>query len=193
MAPLARPATLADLLARSDRDRLELVAGELMPKAAPTAEHGRGQVSTGGSLRRRFDRKPGGRWPGGWWFAAETHVAYPTGAVYCHDLVGWRRDRVPEFPTGFGVRVRPDWVCEVLSPRNEKRDFVDKPRTLHAAEVPHYWILDAQEKLLIVHRWSPDGYTMVLSASADETVRAEPFDAVELRVSVLFGDDDDDE
>lgn len=64
---------------------------------------------------------------------------------------------------------------------------------MHAAEVPHYWILDAQEKLLIVHRFSPDGYTMVLSAGADETVRAEPFDAVELRVAVLFGDDDDDE
>lgn len=192
MAPLARPATPADLLARPDRERLELVGGELVPKAAPTAEHGRGQGATVSSLRRRFDRKPGGRWPGGWWFATETHVQYATG-VFCHDLVGWRRDRVPEFPTGFAVRVRPDWVCEILSPRNEKRDFVDKPRALHAAEVPHYWILDAQEKLLIVHRWSPDGYTMVLSAGADETVRAEPFDAVELRVAVLFGDDDDDE
>jgi|JI10StandDraft_1071094.scaffolds.fasta_scaffold777205_1 Uma2 family endonuclease len=193
MAPLARPATPAELLARPDRDRLELVGGELVQKAAPTAEHGRGQGATIKSLGRRFDRKPGGRWPGGWWFATETHVHYPSGVVFCHDLVGWRRDRVPEFPTGFAVRVRPDWVCEVLSPRNEKRDFVDKPRALHAAEVPHYWILDAQERLLIVHRWSPDGYTMVLSAGADETVRAEPFGAVELRVAVLFGDDDDDE
>ena len=34
---------------------------------------------------------------------------------------------------------------------------------------------------------------MVLPAGADESVRAEPFDAVELRVAVLFGDDDDDE
>ncbi len=192
MAPVARPATPADLLARSDRDRFELVGGELVPKVAPTAEHGRGQGATIASLRRRFDRKPGGRWPGGWWFATETHVHYSS-AVFCHDLVGWRRERVPEFPTGFAVRVRPDWVCEILSPRNEKRDFVDKPRTLHAAEVPHYWILDAHEKLLIVHRWSPAGYTMVLSAGADETVRAEPFEAVELRVAVLFGDDDDDE
>ncbi len=193
MAPLARPATLADLLARPDRDQIELVGGELVPKAAPTAEHGRGQGATVGSLRRRFDRKPGGRWPGGWWFAAETHVQYPAGVVFCHDLVAWRRDRVPEFPTGFAVRARPDWVCEVLSPRDEKRDFVDKPRVMHAADVPHYWILDVQEKLLIGHRWSVDGYTMVLSAGADETVRAEPFDAVELRVAVLFGDDDDDD
>jgi Uma2 family endonuclease len=193
MAPLARPATPADLLARPDRDRVELVGGELVMKAAPTAEHGRSQGATVGSLRRRFDRKPGGRWPGGWWFATETHVQYPNGAVFCHDLVGWRRDRVPEFPTGFAVNVRPDWVCELLSPRNQKRDFVDKPRTLHAALVPHYWILDAQEKVLMAHRHGHDGYIMVLSAGADETVRAEPFDAIELRVAVLLGDDDDDE
>ena len=193
MAPQARPVTPLELLARGDRDRLELIGGTLTPKVAPTAEHGRGQGATVRALGRRFDRKPGGRWPGGWWFATETHVQYPDGAVYCHDVVGWRRDRVPEFPTGFAVRVRPDWVCEILSPRNEKRDFVDKPRTLHAAEVPHYWILDAQEKLLIAHRWSPDGYTMVLSAGADESVHAPPFDGVELRVAVLFGDDDDDE
>ena len=193
MAPLPRPATASDLLARSDRDRLELIAGALVEKAAPTAEHGRGQNAVGGSLRRRFDRKPGGRWPGGWWFATETHVSYPTGAVFCHDVVGWRRDHVAAAPTGFPVRDRPDWVCEVLSPSNEKRDFVDKPRTLHAAEVPHYWILDVREKILIVHRWSSAGYTMVLSAGVDEAVRAEPFEQVELRVAVLFGDDDDDE
>jgi hypothetical protein len=31
----------------------------------------------------------------------------------------------------------------------------------------------------------------VLIADRDERVRAEPFDAIELRVAVLFGDDDD--
>ena len=63
---------------------------------------------------------------------------------------------------------------------------------LHAAEVPHYWILDPDEQILLVHRWSPDGYTVVQRAGAGETIRAEPFDAIELHVSALFGDDDDD-
>jgi hypothetical protein len=40
-------------------------------------------------------------------------------------------------------------------------------------------------------RWHPDGYVEVLSADRDEHVRAEPFEAIELRVAVLFGDDDD--
>jgi Uma2 family endonuclease len=81
---------------------------------------------------------------------------------------------------------RPDWACEVLS--HKKRDMVIKPSTLHAAQVPHYWVLDHKEKLLFVHRWSPEGYLVVLNAAAGQTVRAEPFDAIEISVSELFGD-----
>ena len=48
------------------------------------------------------------------------------------------------------------------------------------------------EQILLVHRWSPDGDSVVLRAAAGDTVRAEPFDAIELRVGVLFGEEDDD-
>lgn len=40
-------------------------------------------------------------------------------------------------------------------------------------------------------RWSADGYVVVQRAAAGETIRAEPFDAIELRVGALFGDEDD--
>jgi Uma2 family endonuclease len=91
------------------------------------------------------------------------------------------------------VRIRPDWVCEILSPSNEKRDLVDKMRVLREAGVPHYWILRPDEKVLVGHRLEPNGYLVALSASTGETVRAEPFDAVELPVGVLFGDEDEEE
>jgi hypothetical protein len=45
--------------------------------------------------------------------------------------------------------------------------------------------------VLLVHRWSRDGYTVVQRATSGETIRAEPFDAIELRVGELFGDEDD--
>jgi hypothetical protein len=38
-------------------------------------------------------------------------------------------------------------------------------------------------------RWSADGYVTVLRAESHETVRPEPFQAIELHVGVLFGDD----
>jgi Uma2 family endonuclease len=82
-------------------------------------------------------------------------------------------------------------VCEIVSPKHEPRDFIEEPRVLHAAEVPHYWILDPAARLLLVHRWSRDGYVVVQRAAAGETVRAEPFDAIELAASALLGDDED--
>ena len=40
-------------------------------------------------------------------------------------------------------------------------------------------------------RWGPQGYILLLSAGRGDKVRAEPFDAIELPVGVLFGDDEE--
>jgi Uma2 family endonuclease len=171
-APRTQLATAADLL---EDGRAEVIHGVIVQKASPSAEHGASQLAFGATISRRFQRSPGGRWPGG----------------YLHDVVGWRRDRVPARPTGRPVRIKPDWACELLSPSNAKRDLVDKFSVLHRNAVPHYWIADPVEQTLIVHRWQPDGYLVVLTAAAGDVVRAEPFDAVELAVATLFGADDE--
>ena len=189
VAPSRTVATFADLLAHDDSDRLEIVDGEIIEKAAPSPNHSMTEnllaVAVG-----PFNRRPGGRGPGGWWIFTEIHVEYQAAEIYCHDTAGWRRDRLATRPNSWPVRIRPDWVCEILSPRHERNDLVVKPRVLHAAEVPHYWVVDPEERILLVHRWS-EGYTIVQRAAAGETVRAEPFEAIELRVGVLSGDDDD--
>ncbi|HET7504438.1 MAG TPA: Uma2 family endonuclease [Kofleriaceae bacterium] len=195
MAATHRPrkAAFAELEALGDDVSAEIIRGAIVEKASPTMEHGRSQLMTGRVLGRRFDRRPGGRRPGGWWFGTEVDVESETHELYRHDLVGWRRDRVPDCPRGRPVRLRPDWVCEMLSPSNEKRDLIDKLRVLHVAGVPHYWIGNPEEKTLVVHRWEPRGYLIALTAAAGDVVRAEPFDAVELPIDVLFGDVDDDD
>ena len=189
--PRPAPATAEDLVARADSDRLEIVAGELVEKAAPSPGHSFAEAKLAVAVDP-YNRRPSSRGPGGWWIFTEIHVEYPRGEIYCHDVAGWRRDRLALRPTEWPVRVRPDWVCEIVSPRHERNDLVIKPRTLHGAEVPHYWLVDPEEQLLLVHRWSPDGYTVVQRATAGETIRAEPFDGIELRVGVLFGHDEDD-
>ena len=191
VTPSQKPATFEDPLAREDPDRLEIIGGEIVEKASLSPRQSHAEIKLAVAVDP-FNRKPGRRGPGGWWIFTEIHVGYPSSEVYCHDTAGWRRDRVPTRPTEWPVRIRPDWVCEIVSPKHERHDLVDKPRVLHATEVPHYWILDPDERILLVHRWSPDGYTVVQRAAAGETVRAEPFEAIELRVGVIFGDDDDD-
>lgn len=183
-------ATVADLVARGDYDRLEIVGGEIVEKAMPSFLHSLGERALGAVLDPFSGRVGGPRGPGGWWIVSEVHVEYATGELYCHDLAGWRRDHVPTRIETFPVRMAPDWVCEIVSPTHEKTDFVTKPRVLHRAKVPHYWILHPEERVLLVQRWSPDGYVTVQQASAGETVRAEPFEAIEIVVGELFGDDE---
>ena len=87
------------------------------------------------------------------------------------------------------MRVRPDWVCEVLSPSNASTDTVKKLRTLHAHKVPYYWLADPDRRTLTVLRWEGAGYLAILNAEAGELVRAEPFETLELRTGPIFGDD----
>jgi Uma2 family endonuclease len=186
-----RAATFADLVGLHDDVRAEIVHGDVVEKAHPTAEHGVAQRAVGGFVGRRFHRRGGGRWPGGWWIATEVDVEYRPHEVCRHDVVGWRRDHVAKCPSGRPVRTRPDWVCEILSPSNERRDLVDKMRVLRDAGVPHYWIVNPEEKVLIVHRLDEKGWVVVLSAGEGDTVRAEPFEGVDLRIGVIFGDEDE--
>jgi Uma2 family endonuclease len=195
LIPMAAPArkTFADLALLGEDTHAEVIHGELLQKALPSAEHGGAQTSLLAWLHRRFDRKPGGRWPGGWWIRAEVHIECASSEVHCPDLSGWQRTRMPDRPAGWPVRQRPDWVCEVLSPGHEKRDRVDKLEVLLSAGVPHYWLLDRDEKILQIYRHEPNGYLLVQSVSSGETVRLEPFDAVELHTDIVFGDLDDEE
>jgi Uma2 family endonuclease len=78
-----------------------------------------------------------------------------------------------------------------VSDSNRATDTVVKLRRYHQAGVRHYWILDQVDRTLTVHRHMPDGYLVALRAEASERVRAEPFDSIELYMSVLLGSDDE--
>lgn len=183
------PKTLADWLAAPEDARLELIDGELIEKAAPTFEHGSAQTLTAGAIAGPFHRRPGGPGgPGGWWIATEVDVAID-GRGYRPDICGWRRDRMPTPPKERPVTARPDFICEIVSESNRAVDTVTKLRRYHQAGVSHYWINDQVDRTLTVHRHTSDGYLVALRAGEDETVRAEPFESVELEVRVLLGGD----
>ena len=68
------------------------------------------------------------------------------------EVVGWRRDRVPEFPRGVPIMVRPDWVCEILSASTERIDRVKKMRIYRRDGVAHVWLLNPVSETLEVYR-----------------------------------------
>ena len=184
-----RLATAKDLLALPPDVSAEIIGGVIVEKAMPSFDHGRSQ----GCVREHigpFDRRPGGRSPGGWWIGLEVDVEYEAHEVYRHDLVGWRRERVPEPPRERPVGVRPDWACEVLSPSNWANDTVKKFQTLQRCGVPHYWLVDLEHRYLTIYRLVDSGlYAVAALAQPGQRMRLEPFDAIEIEVGVLFGDD----
>jgi Uma2 family endonuclease len=187
-----RLATLDDLLALplEERERYELIDGVLVGQGARSGKHGRVQRKLSAYVDP-YDRRPGGRWPGGWWFGANVDVYFDAAYTLRPDVAGWRREHLAEPPEDAVVRVRPDWTCEILS-SNRRNDLIKKKRVYHRHEVPHYWIIDPDEETLLVYRWAAEGYVEVLTAERGERVHAEPFEATELIVSELFGDADDD-
>ena len=161
-----------------------------VPKEAARYEHSDAQRGVAVAVGSPFHRRSGPGGPGGWWIATEAEVAYP-GWTFLHDLAGWKRDRLPSKPSGRSVKETPDWVCEILS-TNRKHDTITKFEVLARAGVRHYWLIDVDARELVVHRFERDAWIRVgafVASEPGERARIEPFEAAELEVAVLFGDD----
>ena len=192
-APALAAATVDDLLAIPADERChEILNGELIRKAMPSGPHGRAQFRLGTEIGGPYDRRAGHGGPGGWIFATEVEIQFEARNVFRPDVAGWRRPRLSRLPAETPLGVRPDWVCEILSPSNKQNDLFKKLRVYQRCQVAHYWIIDPDAEALAVYRWTPDGYLLVLTSESRERVRAEPFDAVELSVHELIAGDEDD-
>lgn len=179
------PATLADLEALPDNVIGEIIDGELHVQPRPATPHAQASSTLGGVLIGPFRLGKGG--PGGWIILDEPELhlgRLPD--VLVPDLAGWRREKLPERPATSAINIAPNWVCEVLSPSTALKDR-GKKLPIYAREgVDHVWLIDPEVKSLDVLRRNGDVWTIVGTFGEDERVRAEPFDAVELDLSILW-------
>ena len=183
MALVARRlATSTELFAIPEEQRFhEVIDGEIVQKASPTFEHGAAQAKLSESVGP-FNRRPGGGRPGGWWIVSEVEIELEAHQVYRPDLSGWRRDHVPERPSGTPIRIRPDWVCEILSPRTRSYDQRTKKPFYARSGVQFIWYVDIQARTLTVSRLHEGRWLEIGTFIDDDVVRAEPFEAAEIRL-----------
>jgi Uma2 family endonuclease len=189
---LDRPATRADLNSLPRTYRGEILAGTLYAFPRPRARHQRAGGTLYQDLCGPFDRGRGG--PGGWWILIEPGVELPGEDEFSPDVAGWRRERMPHLPRKGAIQTVPDWICEVLSPRTRSYDHVTKRRYYAAIGVSYLWYVDPFARTLTASKLEGGRWVELGAWQDDETVRTEPFDAVEVNLSPLWeGFDDEDE
>lgn len=187
--PNLRADVVAGYLNAPDTMVAEVIDGELFVMPRPRRQHARAAGKLGGKLDGPFDEGRGG--PGGWVFLPEPelHLGRKPDIVV-PDLVGWRRDRLPEDfmadEAPAAIDLAPDWVCEVLSEGTEAKDRGKKRRVYRRERVGHYWLVDPRDKSLEVYRLVEGKWLEVDTYEGDVVVRAEPFDAIELELATLW-------
>jgi Uma2 family endonuclease len=186
--PARRRATYDDLLRAPPHKVAEILDGELILSPRPAGPHSAAASALGEELGPPFKRGRGG--PGGWIILDEPEL-HLLGNVAVPDLAGWRRETMGSIPNQTQFTVRPDWVCEVLSASTERYDRADKVPLYARAGTSHAWLVNPIQRTLEVLRLSSDqpGQWLTLGLFRDDAkVRAQPFEAFELDLAVLWQD-----
>lgn len=181
--PAKRGATYEDLLNVPPHRVAEIIDGELHTSPRPALPHAGASSSLGYLLSGPFRFGIGG--PGGWIILDEPELHLHANVVV-PDLAGWRRERMPELPKGPAMELAPDWLCEVLSPSTEARDRADKLPLYARESVGHVWLINPELRTLEVLRRQETQWVLVAIWKGESKVRAEPFEAIELDMALLW-------
>lgn len=185
-SPARKPATYEDLLRLPDDKIGEIVDGDLYASPRPAIPHVLAHSALNSELGGPFQFGRGG--PGGWWILVEPELQL-AGDTLVPDVSGWRRQRLPTVPDAAVITVAPDWVCEVLSPSTERLDRTRKLPAYARHGVGHAWLVNPRTRTLEVFRREQHTWVLAATHGDDAIVRAEPFDAIEIDLLRLWGEE----
>ena len=183
MTAAKKLATYDDLVTLAPNMIGQIVFGTLHAHPRPAVPHALATSALGEELGPPFKRGRGG--PGGWLILDEPEL-HLGADILVPDLGGWRRARLPEAPRTAFFTLSPDWVCEVLSPSTSALDRGDKLKVYAREGAANVWLVDPGSQTLEVLLLDGETYRILDVFSGDRKVRAIPFDAIELDLSVLW-------
>ncbi len=179
----SRQATYQDVLDAPPHKVAEVIAGTLHAHPRPAMRHAWASSRHGGRLDDPFN--PGSGELCGWWIVdkPELHLGED---IVVPDLVGWRRETMPEYPDAAYCKIAPDWVCEVLSPCTRQLNLGEK-RDLYAREgVRHLWFVDPDARTLEAFELQNGQWLLLATPVDDAPVSLPPFDAITFPLDALW-------
>jgi Uma2 family endonuclease len=176
--------TYEDLVAVPEPLVAELIDGDLLTCPRPRPRYANAASALGGLLFDPFRRGIGG--PGGWTILVESELHLGED-VLVPDLAGWRRERFAAVDLDtVGIKVAPNWVCEVLSPSTARIDRARKLPIYAREHVGHAWLVDPVAQTLESFQLSNDHWTLLATYEGSTKARVTPFDAIEIDLPMLW-------
>jgi Uma2 family endonuclease len=175
--------TVADLDAcPDDNNRYELIEGELFVSRSPRLPHQlvlqNLQVTLGNYLR---SHPIGILVPGAGAVFSEYDAVIP-------DLVFVRSERWEQIVANDRFVGAPDLVVEVLSPgpENKRRDFVVKRQLYAKYGVEEYWIVDIENRTVLVHRLESQGLEQIAELTDGDAISSPLLPEFRVNVTGIF-------
>jgi Uma2 family endonuclease len=170
-------ATYDDLIKLPDFLVAEIVDGELFATPFQGTRHG---YALDGLLPQLDE-------DAGWWFLRRVEV-HLGNDVLVPDIAGWRHDRMPDIPDADFIELAPDWVCDVVAPKNATLVRFRKMQCYAAHDIQHAWIVDPYAKTIEVYMRHETGWDRVTMLRGNGVVRAAPLAGNDIKLGRLWID-----
>jgi Uma2 family endonuclease len=164
----------------NDRNRYEILAGELSVTPAPRTKH----QSISSHLHRMLANHIVTNQLG-YIYAAPTDVILAPTTVVQPDLIFVGNDR-RHIITERAIEGPPTLLIEILSTTTHRTDRLTKAQLYAKHQVPHYWLVDPDQQALEAYELVIDRYDLAASASDAEIFAPSLFPSLSFQLSDLW-------
>lgn len=168
------------VLLPNDRNRYEILEGELTVTPAPSTKH---QTASGNLfvlLAHYIKQRDLGKL-----FYAPIDLILESTSVLQPDLLFVSKDR-QHIITERAIEGVPDLVIEILSPGTSRTDRVTKAQIYARYRVPAYWIVDPEQEVIEIYLPEADGYRLAATLQGATPTIAPPFTELEIVARDVF-------
>jgi Uma2 family endonuclease len=164
----------------NDRNRYEILDGELSVTPAPATMH---QTVLGNLHRILANHVIASQL--GKLFIAPTDLIVAPITVVQPDLIFIGNDR-RHIVTERAIEGSPTLVIEILSPTTHRTDRVTKAQLYAKYAVPHYWLIDPGQQTLEAYDLVTDHYNLVASVRNAEVLTPSLFPSLSIQLADLW-------
>jgi len=168
------------VLLPNDRNRYEILEGELTVTPAPSTKH---QTASGNLfvlLAHYIKERDLGKL-----FYAPIDLILESTSVLQPDLLFVSKAR-QHIITERAIEGAPDLVIEILSPTTSRTDRVTKAQIYARHSIPAYWIVDPEQEAIEIYLLEADGYRLAVTLRGETPTIAPPFTELKIAARDVF-------